>query len=92
MVDLRRELAIYPDLFIAGGFPLFQRRVVQERKSDRALDLQRAVALEKNRCRMGVDAMDMRMHCRIGQKGEDALLHAGVGYHWSCHAQADLRV
>ena len=79
MVDLRRELAVDPDLFVAGGFPLLQRRIVEEGKTDGALDLQRAVAFEKNRRRMGIDAMDMRMRCRIGQKCEHVLLHAGVG-------------
>ena len=79
MVDLRRELAIDPDLFVAGGFPLLQRRIIEEGKADGALDLQRAVAFQKNRRRMGIDAMNMRMRRGIGQRCEDALLHAGVG-------------
>ena len=78
-VDLWRELAIDFDFLFAGGFPLLQRRIIQVWKSDGAFDLQRAVAFEKNRCRMGIDPMDTRMRGRIRQKCKDALLHAGIG-------------
>ena len=78
-VDLRCEWTIYPYLLVTGGFPLRERRVIEIRKSDGALDLQGAIAFKENRRRMRVDAMDMRMRCRIGQKCEDALLHPGVG-------------
>ena len=47
MVDLRRELAVDPDLFVAGGFPLRQRRIIEERETDGALDLQRAGRLRE---------------------------------------------
>jgi hypothetical protein len=79
MVDLWRELAIYPDLFVAGGFPLRKRRIIKKGKADGALDLQRAVAFQKHRRRVGIDAMNTRMRRGIGQECEDALLHAGVG-------------
>ena len=79
MVDLRRELPIDPDLLVAGGFPLRQRRIIKEGKADGALDLQRAVAFQKDRRRVGVDAMDVRMGHGIGQGCEDALLDEGVG-------------
>ena len=54
-IDLRRELSVDPDLFVAGRLPLRQRRIIQEGKADGTLDLQRAIAFEKNRCRMGID-------------------------------------
>ncbi len=79
MIDLRRELPIYPDLLVAGGLPLRQRRIIKEGKADGALDLQRAFAFQKNRRRVGIDAMNMRMHRGIGQRCEDALLDEGVG-------------
>ena len=47
-VDLRRELPVYSHLLVAGGFSLRQRRIVQIREMHGALDLQRAVAFEKN--------------------------------------------
>src|SRR5260370_31395562 len=75
-IDLRRELAVDVDLFVAGGFALLKRRIIQERETDGALDLQRAVAFEKDRRRMGVDPVDPRMHRGVGQKRKDALLHA----------------
>ena len=78
-VDLRRELAVDFDLFVAGCFPFLERRIIEKGKADRALDLQRAVAFEKNRRRMGIDPMNMRMRRRIGQKCEDALLRGGAG-------------
>ena len=72
-------MAVDLDLLFAGGFPLLQRRIIEEGKTDGALDLQRAVAFEKNRRRMGIDAIDVRMRGGIRQKCEDALLHARIG-------------
>ena len=46
-IDLRRELPVDPDLFVAGGFPLLQRRIIEEGKADGALDLQRAARLRE---------------------------------------------
>ena len=86
MIDLRRELAIYPDFLIAGGFPLLQRRIIEIGKPNGAFDLQRAVALEENRRRMRIDPMDTRMHRRIHQECEDALLRAAIGCHRDSHA------
>jgi hypothetical protein len=88
-VDLRRKLAIYPYLFVAGGLPLRQRRIIQKRKPDGAFDLQRAVAFEKDRCCVGIDSTDKRMRRGIRKEREDALLRAGVGRNWSCHARAE---
>jgi hypothetical protein len=81
MVDLRREMTVYPYLFVAGDFPLRQGRVVQIGKMDGALDLQRAAAFEKDRRGMGIDATDKRMRCRVRQKCEDSFLGQGVGCH-----------
>ena len=89
-VDLWRELAIDFYFFLAGGFPLLQRRIIQVWKPDGALDLQGTVAFEKNRCRMRIDPIDMRMGNGIRQKGKDALLHARVGLYRSCHAPMNL--
>src|SRR4051794_32661813 len=68
MVDLRCERAVYSYFLIAGGFSLLQCRVVQEGKAYGALDLQGAVAFEKNRCRMGIDPMNMGMSRGIRQE------------------------
>jgi hypothetical protein len=78
-VDLRRELPVYFHLFVAGGFAFRQRRVIEVRETDGALDLQRAVAFEKNRRCVGIDAMDIWMLCRICQERENRFLHAGIG-------------
>jgi hypothetical protein len=77
-VDLPRELTVDFYLRIAGGLPFRQRRVIEVREMDGALDLQRAVAFEKNRRRMRIDPMDERMRCGIRKKCEDALF-ARVG-------------
>ena len=34
-IDLRRERAVDPDFFVAGGLALFKRRIIQERESER---------------------------------------------------------
>ncbi len=78
VVDLRREPAVYFDLFVAGGLALLKRRIVEKGKTNGAFDLERAAVLEKNRRRMGIDAMNMRMCRGIGQEGKHFLLHAGV--------------
>jgi hypothetical protein len=91
MVDLWRELAVDCQFRVAGGFPLLQRRIIQVWKPDGALDLQGAVAFEKNRCRMRIDPMDMRMGNGICQKGKDALLRGPIVFYRSRHAPMNLR-
>src|SRR5262249_15635961 len=55
-------------------------RIVEKGKARRALDLERAVAGEKHRGRMGVDALDRRaaMGRRVGEQREDRLLALAV--------------
>jgi hypothetical protein len=60
-INLRRELAVDPDFFVTGGFPLLQCRIVQEGKADGALDLERAAAFKKDRCRVRIDPLRLRM-------------------------------
>ena len=78
LIDLRCERPVDPDLVVAGGFALLQRRIVQEGKTDGALDLERAGAFQEDGRRMGVDAVHGRMHVRVSEKGEHALLRAQV--------------
>ncbi len=78
-VDLRREPVVDVHLLMAGSFPLRQCRVIEIWKADGALDLQRPGAFQKNRRRMRIDAMDMRMGFGVRQKRKDAFLGKGVG-------------
>ncbi len=75
-VDLGRERPVDAKLRLAGALALGERRIVQERKAHRALDLEGAVAGEKHRGRMGIDALDRlaAMGRGVGQQGEDRLL------------------
>ena len=57
-IDLRRERPVDLKLRLAGGLALLQRGEIQKRKPHRALDLQRALAGQEYRGRMGVDPFD----------------------------------
>ena len=71
-IDLRCERLVDRKLGLAGGFALVERRIIEEREFDRALNLQDAIAGKKHRCAMGVDARCRNAAmCRwIGQKLE----------------------
>ena len=60
-VNLRRELTVYRYLLVTSRLSLRQRRIVEIRKTDGALDLERAFTFEKNRRCMGIDPANMRM-------------------------------
>jgi hypothetical protein len=57
---------------LAGKPPLIQRRIVEKWKAHRALDLERAIAGQKHRRRVGFDSLHLlpAMTGRIGEKGE----------------------
>ena len=69
-VDLRRERRVDGKLGLASLLAPAERRIVEKRKAHGALDFQRAIAGEKHRRRMGIDALDRvpAMACRIGEK------------------------
>ena len=58
-IDFRRVGGVHRQFGLAGGFALFQRRIIEKRKAHGALDLERAIAGEKHRCRMGIDAVTL---------------------------------
>src|SRR5262249_54081605 len=59
VVKLRCEAAVDVEFGEAGGLAPVQGRIVEKRKPHRALDLVGAVAGEKYRRRMGVEARDL---------------------------------
>ena len=75
-IDVRRKSPVDLELGLAGALALLEGRIIQERKAHRALDLEGAVAGEKHRGGMGVDALDRCavMGRRVGEQGEDRLL------------------
>ena len=77
-INFWRERPVDLDLGFAGGFALFERGKIEKRKAHRALDLQRAVAGEKHRGRVGVDAPDFfgpaAIGCGIGEKRQHVVL------------------
>src|SRR5262249_52432197 len=79
-VNLGRERPIDPKLRLAGALALGEGRIVEKRKAHRALDLQRAVAGEKYRGGMGIDALDRlaAMGRGVGEQREDRLLALAV--------------
>ena len=66
------ESAIDLELRLASRTPLRQRREIEKRIANRALDLEGAITGQKHRRRMGIDAPHRRtpMGRRIGQEGE----------------------
>ena len=75
-VDRRREGSIDLDLGRAGGLAPVERRIIEERKAHRALDLEGALAGQKYRRGMGVDSLDRRaaMGCGVAKKVDHRLL------------------
>ena len=75
-VDCGRVGAVDLDLGRAGAFAFFQRRVIEERKPHRALDLEGAWACQEHRGGMGVDAGHRlaTVDFRPGEEVEDCLL------------------
>src|SRR3974390_3490221 len=59
-VYLRCERAVDLDLVLAGCFALCQCRIIEERETHSALDLERALARQKYRRGMGIDTFDRR--------------------------------
>jgi hypothetical protein len=90
-IDLRGIALIDLDLGLAGDLALGERRKVEEREFDRALDLEHALAGEKHHRRMGIDALDFRaaMGRRIAEQRKHRLLGSRVGVHLS---DLDVRV
>ena len=84
-IKFRRQPPVDLDLRCASGLALGERRIVEKRKAHRALDLQRAVAGEKYRGRVGIDAPDFLKPAaigrRIGEKRQYFLLRFGRVVH-----------
>ncbi len=78
MIDLRRERLVDFDFLFAGGLALRQRRIIQKREANCALDFQRARAGEKYRSRVSVDPMNRAMRREAHQKRKDLVLGAGL--------------
>src|SRR6266511_400706 len=78
-VNLRCERTVYRYLLVTSRLSLRQRRIVEIRKTDGALDLERAFTFEKDRRCMGIDPANMRMGGGVRKEGEDALLDPRVG-------------
>jgi len=81
-IDLGRESPVDLKLCLAGLLAQSQGRIVEERKAHRALDLECAVAGQKHRGRVGIDALDRRsaMGRRLGQQGENRFLLLGFAF------------
>lgn len=75
-VNLRCELATCCHLLITGRFSLRDRRVIEIRKTNGALDLERAVAFEKHRRCVGIDPTNMRVDGGVRKKCKDTFLDA----------------
>ncbi len=75
-IDFGRIGRIDRKLGVAGGLALVERRIVEEWEAHGALDLQHLIADEKNRCGVGIDALDRAaaMRGRGGQKGKYLVL------------------
>ena len=84
-IKLRRQPPVDLDLRFAGVFALFERGKIEKRKVHRALDFQHAVAGEKHRGRVGVDAADLlglaAIGRRIGEKCQHVVLRFGRVVH-----------
>jgi len=80
---LRRGRTVDLDLGLASGFTFFERGKIKKRKADCALDLEGTLARQKDRSRMGVDALDRApaMSGGIGQQRQDWLLRVDRGVH-----------
>src|SRR5262249_35342776 len=84
-INFRRVGCIHRNLGFACLLALLERRIVEEGKAHVALDLEGAVAGEKNRCRVRVDPLHLlsTIGGRIGEEAEDLLLVVRVLAHGS---------
>ena len=91
MIERGRERAIDLDLRLAGRFALVEGRVVEKGKTNRALDLERAIAGEKDDAGMRVDPTHRfsAMRRRIGEHGEDR--RSAIARGGSCVSGSRLR-
>ena len=88
-VDLRRERTVDLELGFAGGLALFERGEIEKWKLDRALDLEGARADQKDRGRVGVDALDRvpailgigKIGRRIAEQRQDRFLRVWLAVH-----------
>src|SRR6185295_2910254 len=65
-VELRSKLPVYFKLGMTRGSALLQRRIVEKWKADRAFDLDRLVAREKNHRGVCIKAADLADAVNIG--------------------------
>jgi len=63
---LRGEAAVDFELLLASNFAFRQCRIIQEGKTDRALDLQRTRTREKYRGCMGINPSHRSLPCAAG--------------------------
>jgi hypothetical protein len=82
-IDFRREGPIDRDLGLASCLALRQCGEIQKWKAHRALDLEGALAGEKDRSRVGIDALDRlsAMGRRVTEQRQDRLLRVDLGIH-----------
>jgi hypothetical protein len=75
-VDFRRVRGVDGKLCFARLSALAERRIVEEGKAHRALDFEGAIAGEKHRRRVCIDAVDLLVAVGLGiaQKGQHFLL------------------
>ena len=80
-INRRRIRSIDLDLGRAGGLALLKRRIIEERKAHGALDLEGAVAGQKDQCCMGVDSLDRHaaMGCGSPRKSITACCEVPAG-------------
>ncbi len=77
-IDFRRVGCVDRKLGLAGQFALSERRVVEKRKAHRTFDLERALAGEEHRRRVGIDALRLlaAVGRGVGEKGQHFVLGA----------------
>ena len=75
-VDFRRVRGVDGELGFARLLALVERRIIEEGKAHRALDFEGAIAGEKHRRRVRIDAVDLLVAVGrgIAQKGQHFLL------------------
>src|SRR5438552_279617 len=80
-IELRGIACIDMQLLFAGTLALLESRIVEKRQPHRALDLQHAIAAEKDRRGVGVDPLGAPRRAEAGtfQKIEYAILEAVLG-------------
>ena len=87
-IEFGRERAVGRNLGFERGLALVERREIEEREFDRALDLVGGVSGQEHRGRMGIDALDggSAVGCRLGEQSKDLVL--GVVTHTRSLPQA----